>query len=142
MRASLEVVILPVTDPDRSLGFYRDQVGFNLDVDYAPTPGFRVIQLTPEGSSASIQFGTGLTDAQPGSVRNLYLVVQDIEGCRADLTGRGVPVDQIRHKDTEGGWRGAFLAGADPNRADYASFASFRDPDGNTWVLQERNHRG
>jgi catechol 2,3-dioxygenase-like lactoylglutathione lyase family enzyme len=142
MRASLEVVILPVADPDRSLRFYRDQVGFNLDVDYAPAPGFRVIQLTPEESGASIQFGVGLTDATPGSLRNLYLVVRDIEECYAELTGRGVTVGQIRHKDTEGGWRGAFVPGIDPARADYASFADFRDPDGNSWVLQERNHHG
>lgn len=140
MRASLEVVILPVVDPDRSLRFYRDQIGFALDVDYTPAPGFRVIQLTPEGSGTSIQFGVGLTDAAPGSMRNLYLVVSDIEECRAELTGRGVNVSEIRHKDTEGGWRGAFVPGIDPDRADYASFADFRDPDGNTWVLQERNH--
>lgn len=141
MRLSLEVVILPVADPDRSLRFYRDQVGFTLDVDYAPTPRFRVIQLTPEGSGASIQFGVGLTDAPPGSVRGLYLVVSDIEACRAALTGRGVTVSEIRHKDAHGGWSGGFLPGADPDRGDYASFADFRDPDGNAWVLQERNHQ-
>jgi catechol 2,3-dioxygenase-like lactoylglutathione lyase family enzyme len=140
MKACIEVVILPVADPDRSLRFYRDQLGFNLDVDYAPTPEFRVIQLTPDGSGTSIQFGIGLTDAPPGSLRNLYLVVRDIEDCHAELSGRGVTVSQIRHKDTEGGWRGGFLPGIAPDRADYASFADFRDPDGNTWVLQERNH--
>jgi len=138
---SIEVVILPVADPDRSLRFYRDQVGFALDVDYAPAPGFRVIQLTPEGSHASIQFGVGLTDAPAGSVRGLYLVVPDIEACRAELIGRGVTVGEIRHKDTDGGWRGGFLPGTDPDRGDYASFADFRDPDGNAWVLQERNHQ-
>ena len=79
MKALFEVVILPVSDPDRSLRFYRDQVGFDLDVDYAPAPEFRVIQLTPEGASTSIQFGVGLTDAPAGSVRGLYLVVPDIE---------------------------------------------------------------
>jgi catechol 2,3-dioxygenase-like lactoylglutathione lyase family enzyme len=142
MRMSLEVVIVPVADPDRSLRFYRDQVGFNLDVDYAPTPEFRVIQLTPEGSGTSIQFGVGLTDAPSGSARGLYLVVSDIEACRAELTGRGVTVSEIRHKDTDGGWRGSFLPGTDPARGDYASFADFRDPDGNAWVLQERNHQG
>ncbi|OBG33536.1 glyoxalase [Mycobacterium alsense] len=139
MRALLEVVILPVSDPDRSLRFYRDLVGFNLDVDYAPAPEFRVVQLTPEGSAASIQFGVGLTDAPPGSVRGLYLVVGDIEACRAELTGRGVDIGAIRHKDTDGGWRGGFRPGVAPDRADYASFADFRDPDGNAWVLQERN---
>lgn len=79
MKAQLEVVILPVSDPDRSLRFYRDQLGFDLDVDYAPSPDFRVIQLTPQGSSASIQFGVGLTHAPPGSVRGLYLVVADVK---------------------------------------------------------------
>ncbi|MDM3974074.1 VOC family protein [Mycobacterium marseillense] len=138
---SIEVVILPVADPDRSLRYYRDQLGFALDVDYAPTPGFRVIQLTPEGSGASIQFGVGLTDAAPGSVQGLYLVVSDIEAYRAELTSRGVTVSEIRHKDTSGGWRGGFLPGTDPDRGNYASFADFRDPDGNAWVLQERNHQ-
>ncbi|ASW89006.1 VOC family protein [Mycobacterium marseillense] len=138
---SIEVVILPVADPDRSLSYYRDQLGFALDVDYAPTPGFRVIQLTPEGSGASIQFGVGLTDAAPGSVQGLYLVVSDIEAYRAELTSRGVTVSEIRHKDTSGGWRGGFLPGTDPDRGNYASFADFRDPDGNAWVLQERNHQ-
>jgi catechol 2,3-dioxygenase-like lactoylglutathione lyase family enzyme len=127
MKALLEVVILPVSDDDRSLQFYRDQVGFDLDVDYAPAPDFR--------------FGVGLTDAPPGSVQGLYLVVSDIEGCRSELMVRGVAVTEIRHKNTDGGWRGGFLPGLDPDRADYASFADFRDPDGNAWVLQERNHQ-
>jgi catechol 2,3-dioxygenase-like lactoylglutathione lyase family enzyme len=141
MKASLEVVILPVSDPDQALRFYRDQVGFNLDVDYAPAPDFRVIQLTPEGSSTSIQFGVGLTDAPAGSVRGLYLVVPDIEDCRRELTERGVSVSDIRHKNTDGGWRGGFLDGVDSDHTDYASFADFRDLDGNAWVLQERGHR-
>jgi len=141
MKALLEVVILPVSDPDRSLVFYRDKVGFGLDVDYAPTPQFRVIQLTPQGASTSIQFGVGLTDAPAGSVRGLYLVVHDIEMCRRELLDRGVVVGEIRHKDTSGdGWQGTYLPGLDPDRTDYASFAEFRDPDGNAWVLQERGH--
>ena len=141
MKALFEVVILPVADPDRSLRFYRDQIGFDLDVDYAPAPEFRVVQLTPPGSGTSIQFGVGLTDAPPGCVQGLYLVVPDLEDSRAELTDRGVTVSEIRHKNTEGGWRSGFLAGLDPDRADYASFADFRDPDGNSWVLQERNHQ-
>jgi catechol 2,3-dioxygenase-like lactoylglutathione lyase family enzyme len=142
MKALFEVVILPVSDPDRSLRFYRDQVGFDLDVDYAPTPEFRVIQLTPEGASTSIQFGVGLTDAPVGSVRGLYLVVPDIEASRRQLTNRGVDVSEVRHKDTGGGgWQGAYVAGLDPDRTDYATFADFRDPDGNAWVLQERGNR-
>jgi catechol 2,3-dioxygenase-like lactoylglutathione lyase family enzyme len=140
MKASLEVVILPVADPDQSLKFYRDRVGFELDVDYAPAPKFRVIQLTPEGSSTSIQFGVGLTDAPVGSTRGLYLVVTDIENCRQELIARGVDVSEIRHKDADHGWRGEFLTGVDPDHTDYASFADFRDPDGNAWVLQERGH--
>lgn len=140
MKALFEVVILPVSDPDGSLRFYRDQVGFDLDVDYAPAPDFRVIQLTPQGAATSIQFGVGLTDAPVGSLRGLYLVVSDIEACRHELMDRGVAVGEIRHKDTDGGWRGGFLPGLDPRRADYASFTDFRDPDGNTWVLQERGH--
>ena len=142
MKALFEVVILPVSDTDRSLLFYRDQVGFDLDVDYAPTPAFRVVQLTPEGASSSIQFGVGLTDAAAGSVRGLYLVVPDVAACRMELIERGVDVGEIRRKDTEGGeWCGGFLPGLDPGRADYASFADFSDPDGNAWVLQERGHR-
>jgi catechol 2,3-dioxygenase-like lactoylglutathione lyase family enzyme len=140
VKALLEVIILPVADPEESLRFYRDKVGFDLDVDYAPARGFRVIQLTPQGSSTSIQFGVGLTDAPPGSVSGLYLVVTDIEASRCELTDHGVPVSEIRHKETEGGWRGGFLTGTDPNRADYASFADFCDPDGNAWVLQERGY--
>lgn len=140
MKATLEVVVLPVSEPDESLRFYRDDVGFDLDVDYAPTPEFRVVQLTPQGSAASIQFGLGLTVAPVGSVRGLYLVVPDIEVARAELADRGVNVSDIRHKDADGGWRGSFLPGADPERADYASFAEFHDPDGNAWVLQERGH--
>ena len=141
MKALFEVVILPVSDPDRLLRFYRDQVGFDLDVDYAPTPEFRVIQLTPEGASTSIQFGVGLTDAPVGSLRGLYLVVPDIEASRRELAERGVDVSEVRHKDTGGGgWQGAYVAGLDPDRTDYATFADFRDPDGNAWVLQERGH--
>lgn len=140
MKAQLEVVMLPVSDPDRSLRFYRDQVGFALDVDYAPVADFRVVQLTPAGSGTSIQFGVGLTDAPVGSVRSLYLVVSDIEAARKELEDRGVTASEIRHKDADGGWRGAFRPGIDPARADYASFADFADPDGNTWVLQERGH--
>ena len=141
MEALFEVVILPVSDADRSLRFYRDQLGFKLDVDYAPSPDFCVVQLTPPGSNTSIQFGVGLTDAPPGSVRGLYLVVRDIEACRRELRDRGVGIGEIRHKDTRGGWRGGYLPGVDPDRSDYASFADFRDLDGNAWVLQERGHR-
>ena len=140
MKAQLEVVILRVADPDASMRFYRDQVEFELDVDYTPSDSFRVIQLTPRGSATSIQFGIGLADAPTHGVRGLYLVVDDIEECRRELIGRGVRVSAIRHKDTAGEWRGAFVPGTDPARTDYASFADFSDPDGNRWTLQERGH--
>jgi catechol 2,3-dioxygenase-like lactoylglutathione lyase family enzyme len=140
MRALLEVVTLPVADADAALRFYRDQVGFELDVDYSPSAMFRVIQLTPKGSATSIQFGIGLRGAPAHVVRGLYLVVNDIEECRRDLLNHGVRVSAIRHKDTVGGWLGALLPGTDPVRTDYASFADFSDPDGNQWTLQERGH--
>lgn len=141
MKALFEVVVLPVSDPDRALTFYRDDVGFGLDVDYAPNPRFRVIQLTPEGAATSIQFGIGVTEARAGSVQGLYLVVPDIELAREELIDRGVDVSGIRHKYTEAGeWHGRHLPGVDPGRVDYASFADFHDPDGNGWVLQERGH--
>jgi catechol 2,3-dioxygenase-like lactoylglutathione lyase family enzyme len=103
---SVEVITLPVTDVDRAMRFYVDQVGFKLDVDYAPTEAFRVVQLTPPGSSCSIQIGTGLTDASAGSVRNIHLVVTDLEAARGQLLGRGLEVGEIRHKTPEDGWDG------------------------------------
>ncbi len=141
MNVLLEVVVLSVADADLSLHFYRDLVGFDLDVDYAPSPTFRVIQLTPRGSKVSIQFGVGLTDIPSGTVRGLYLVVEDIGTARQRLIDRGVSVSAVRHKDIAGGWRGGFLPGIDPDRSDYASFADFHDPDGNGWILQEKGHR-
>lgn len=132
------MITLPVSDVDRAALFYRDQIGFVLDVDYAPTNTFRVVQLTPPGSGCSIQIGTGLTDAPSGSAHNSYLVVDDLDATRARLTANDVPVSEIRHKTPVGAWDGRFAPGLDPDRGDYASFADFADPDGNTWVLQER----
>jgi catechol 2,3-dioxygenase-like lactoylglutathione lyase family enzyme len=137
---SLEVITLPVTDIDRALHFYVQQLGFTLDVDYAPTDSFRVVQLTPPGSRCSIQIGTGLTEAPAGSVRDVYLVVDDLEAARKQLLERGVTVSEIRHKTPIGAWDGAFASGVDPARSDYASFADFSDIDGNRWVLQERGY--
>ena len=142
LMSSIEVMTLPVSDVQRALRFYVDQIGFRLDVDYSPTDAFRVVQLTPLGSSCSILLGKGLTDAAPvGSVRDVYLVVKDLEAVRSQLLERGVKVSEIRHKTPIGYWDGGFALGLDPARGDYASFANFSDPDGNTWVLQERGHR-
>jgi len=138
---SVEVITLPVSDVDRALRFYVDQVGFALDVDYRPNDGFRVVQLTPPGSGCSIQIGKGLTDARAGSVRNVYLIVTDLGAARCRLLERGVEVSEIRHKTPIGAWDGGFTSGLDPARGDYASFATFSDPDGNGWVLQEKGYR-
>jgi catechol 2,3-dioxygenase-like lactoylglutathione lyase family enzyme len=136
---ALEVVPLPVTDIDRALAFYTERAGFILDVDYRPTSDFRVIQLTPPGSACSIQL---VTADSPGGVRNLYLVTTDIADAREKLIARGAAVCAIRHKDPVETWAGGWSAGLDPRRRDYASFADFCDPDGNTWTLQERGHSG
>ena len=138
---SIEVITLPVSDIEQAIGFYVDKVGFTLDVDYSPNDAFRVVQLTPPGSSCSIQIGKGLTNAAIGSVRNIYLVVKDIESTWSRLVERGVKVGEIQHKTPLGAWAGGFAPGLDPARADYASFARFSDPDGNSWVLQERGYR-
>jgi catechol 2,3-dioxygenase-like lactoylglutathione lyase family enzyme len=138
---SVEVIPLPVSDVERARRFYVDQVGFTLDVDYSPNDVFRVVQLTPPGSCCSIQMGKGLTDAPVGSLRNVYLVVTDLEATRRRLLERGVEVGEIRHKTPIGAWDGGFAPGLDPARGDYASFADFLDPDGNSWVLQERGYR-
>jgi len=138
---AVEVITVPVSDVDRALRFYADQAGFTVDVDYAPTDAFRVVQLTPPGSACSIQLGTGLTDAPAGSLRNTYLVATDLQAARAGLLARGVQVSEIRHKTPVGAWDGGFAPGLDPDRGDYASFADFADPDGNTWRVQERGFR-
>ena len=121
--------------------FYVDQVGCTLDADYSPNGAFRIVQLTTPGSSCSIQVGNGLTDAPVGSLRNVYLVVTDLEAARGHLLERGVKVSEIRHKTPIGAWDGGFASGLDPARGDYASFANFSNPDGNSWVLQERGYR-
>jgi catechol 2,3-dioxygenase-like lactoylglutathione lyase family enzyme len=141
MDYQLQVITLAVSDVDEAAAFYTRQAGFTLDVDYHPVPGFRVVQLTPPGSACSVQLGAGLTDAAPGSARATYLAVTDIEAARAELIARGVKVSDIRHKSPVETWAGGWAPGADPDRRDYASFADFADPDGNTWVIQEIGHR-
>ena len=134
MDLKLELVLIPVSDVDRAKAFYTEQLGWSLDVDTQPTEKFRVVQMTPPGSACSITVGIGITDAEPGSYRGTHLVVSDIEAVREELVARGVDVSDGRHFDREAGeWR----PGADPEHGDYASFADFSDPDGNTWVLQE-----
>jgi catechol 2,3-dioxygenase-like lactoylglutathione lyase family enzyme len=139
----LEVVVLPVSDVDRAKRFYQN-LGWRLDADFATGDDIRVIQMTPTGSAASIIFGTGLTDGTPGSADSLMLVVQDIEAARADLIGRGVDVSEVFH-DRGGIFHHARttdrVAGPDPQGRSYASFASFSDPDGNGWMLQEITQR-
>lgn len=136
----LEVITVAVSDVDRALAFYTEQAGFALDVDYAPAEAFRVVQVTPPGSAASVQFGVGLTDAEPGSLRAVTLVVDDLVATRDALLARDVAVGAIRHKAPFPDWSGGFAPGPDPSRADYASFADFTDPDGNRWTLQEVGH--
>ena len=137
----LQVITLAVSDVDKAAAFYTQQAGFTLDVDYHPASDFRVVQLTPPGSACSVQIGVGLTDAAPGSARGTYLAVTDIEAARRELTGGGVTVSNIRHKSPIDDWKGGWQPGADPERRDYASFADFADPDGNTWVIQEIGYR-
>jgi catechol 2,3-dioxygenase-like lactoylglutathione lyase family enzyme len=132
MDFKLELVLLPVSDVDRAKTFYTEKVGFNLDVDHRASDEFRVVQMTPPGSACSITIGIGITDAAPGSVRGLHLVVSDIEAARAELVERGVDVSEPRHFDS-----GTWAPGPDPEHRDYNSFADFSDPDGNSWILQE-----
>jgi catechol 2,3-dioxygenase-like lactoylglutathione lyase family enzyme len=129
----LEVVVVPVSDVDRAKRFYGD-LGWRLDADFANGDEFRVVQFTPPGSQCSIHFGKGVTSASPGSAQGLYLVVSDIEAARAELANHGVDVSDIFHRDRPGT---PLLKGPDPQRRSYGSFASFTDPDGNRWVLQE-----
>jgi catechol 2,3-dioxygenase-like lactoylglutathione lyase family enzyme len=133
----LELVLIPVADVDRAKAFYTEKLGFSLDVDHAPSETFRVVQMTPPGSACSITIGIGITDAEPGSYRGTHLVVSDIVAAREELVANGVEVGEVRHFDREAfEWR----PGPDPEHGDYASFADFADPDGNTWVLQEVRH--
>jgi catechol 2,3-dioxygenase-like lactoylglutathione lyase family enzyme len=143
MDLKLEVIVLPVSDVDRAKSFY-ESLGFRLDADFSGDGGFRVVQLTPPGSTASIIFGSDVTSAEPGATQGLYLVVDDIIAGREYLVARGVDVSQVYH-DAGGVFEHAGtehrVAGPDPDRRSYCSFASFSDPDGNGWVLQEITER-
>jgi catechol 2,3-dioxygenase-like lactoylglutathione lyase family enzyme len=135
----LEVVVLPVSDVDRSKDFYV-RLGWRLDADFVASDDFRVVQVTPPGSPCSVIFGTGITTAPPGSAGGLYLVVDDIEAARAELVEHGAQVGDVFH-DAGGVFHHAGTServpGPDPERRSYSSFASFGDPDGNGWMLQE-----
>jgi catechol 2,3-dioxygenase-like lactoylglutathione lyase family enzyme len=137
----LEVVVVPVSDIERSKQFYTG-LGWRLDADFALDGGWRIVQVTPPGSAASIQFGTDLTDLSPGSVQGLYLVVSDIEAARAELLAHGVEVGEAFHEGAPGArfHEADRLAGPSPEGT-YRTFASFSDPDGNGWLLQEITSR-
>lgn len=139
MDLKIEVVVIPVSDVDRAMNFYA-RIGFRQDVDFAGPGGFRVVHFTPPGSAASIIIGSGITDAAPGSEHGVHLVVEDVVAARADLVARGVEVSEVFH-DAGGVFHHAGdtdrIPGPHPARLSYSSFASFADPDGNTFVLQE-----
>jgi catechol 2,3-dioxygenase-like lactoylglutathione lyase family enzyme len=133
----LELVVVPVSDVDRAKTFYTEKAGFNLDVDHRAGDDFRVVQLTPPGSACSIGIGKGITQAAPGSLQGLHLVVSDIDAARAELVERGVDVSEVQHFES-----GQPVPGPDPERRDYGSFLFFSDPDGNSWTVQEVRRTG
>jgi catechol 2,3-dioxygenase-like lactoylglutathione lyase family enzyme len=132
MDLKLEVVVLPVSDVDRAKDFYADTLGFRVDVDHRAGESFRVVQLTPPGSACSISIGTGISPAEPGTYQGLHLVAKDIEAARDDLAGRGLDISEPFHFGEQGQ-----VTGLHPERADYGSYVSFEDPDGNGWLIQE-----
>ena len=136
----LEVVVIPVADVDRAKEFYQ-RLGWRLDADFPFDNGFRVVQFTPPGSGTSVQFGTKMTSAAPGSAQGLYLVVSDIVGARAQLAARGAEVSEVFHPGNPGAQfapdASGQVRGPAPDGASYGSFATFPDPDGNRWLLQE-----
>jgi catechol 2,3-dioxygenase-like lactoylglutathione lyase family enzyme len=133
---AFEVTTLPVADVDRAKAFYQ-RLGWRLDIDFKPTEHTRGVQFTPPGSPASIQFGQGTTTMTPGSLQGLLLVVDDIDAAREELIGRGVDVSEVWQLDPAKGR----VPGPDPRRRSYSSRASFSDPDGNQWQLQEVTER-
>lgn len=143
MDMKLEVVVIPVADVDKAKDFYGG-LGWRPDGDFVVDKDFRVVQFTPPGSPCSVIFGTGVSSAEPGSAQGLYLVVSDIDEARAELRGRGADVSEVFHDMSDvfdrPGTKGR-VPGPDPERRSYLSFASFSDPDGNNWVLQEITER-
>ena len=139
MDMRLEVVVVPVSDVDRAKNFYTG-LGWRLDADFATSPEFRVVQVTPPGSACAVTFGTGITDAEPGSVRGLQLVADDIDAARAELAARGAPVSEVFH-DAGGVFHHAGdtarAPGPAPEHQTYGSWVAFGDPDGNEWYVQE-----
>lgn len=139
MELKLEIVVLPVADVDRSKAFYEG-LGFRLDADFATDRGLRVVQVTPPDSAASIIFGDNLTTAEPGSARGLHLITSDIAEAQRELLAAGAPISDLWH-DEDGVFHWADgahrVTGASPVGDSYATFASFNDPDGNEWVLQQ-----
>jgi catechol 2,3-dioxygenase-like lactoylglutathione lyase family enzyme len=131
MDFKLELVVVPVSDVDRAKTFYTERVGFHLDVDHRAGETFRVVQMTPPGSACSIAIMAPASDA-PGSLQGLHLIVSDIEAAHAELAGQGVALSDYFHFGSAGQ-----MTGLDPGRADYGSFFSFSDPDGNGWLVQE-----
>jgi catechol 2,3-dioxygenase-like lactoylglutathione lyase family enzyme len=141
----LEVVVIPVSDVDRAKQFYGN-LGWRLDADFPFDNGFRVVQFTPPGSACSVQFGAKITPAAPGSAQGTYLIVSDIEAARKALVARGVKVSEVFHVATPGAQfqpDGAIgrVSGPAPDHASYRSYATFSDPDGNGWILQELTTR-
>jgi catechol 2,3-dioxygenase-like lactoylglutathione lyase family enzyme len=133
----LEVLVIPVADVDRAKRFYGG-LGWRLDADFAAGDAFRVVQFTPPGSPCSIHFGKGVTPAVPGSAQSNYLVVSDIVAARAELADRGVDVSEVFHRDGVGK---PAVSGRHPAGSSYSSYATFSDPDGNGWLLQEVTER-
>jgi catechol 2,3-dioxygenase-like lactoylglutathione lyase family enzyme len=127
-----EVTVIPVSDVDRAKAFYAEKLGFNVDVDHRAGDSFRVVQLTPPGSAASITIGQGIPQATPGSYQRMHLVVTDIEAAQAELVDRGVEISEPFHFGAEGQ-----TPGLHPDRADYGTYLTFADPDGNRWLIQE-----
>ena len=141
MDEKLEVVVIPVSDVDRAKEFYGS-LGWRLDADASVGDDFRIVQLTPPGSGCSIQFGTGMTSAAPGSAQDLYLIVSDIGAARAELVAHGVEASEVFHEGAPGGrfqhdGANGRVSGPAPDDASYGTFASFSDPDGNSWLFQE-----